>query len=224
MTDGPDNVITQRHFTNLWRLEGGAWRCFARHANAVSQVRVIQEQRGDGEVSVARPHFPVSCFPFLAPGFVMHIIEGDLDDPRVVALLETHLTRASAETARGSAHALDLSGLRAPDITFWSAWEDETAVAVGALRQLSADLGELKSMHTAESARGKGVGSALLVEILAVARARGLSRVSLETGSWPYFAPARSFYARHGFTECGPFGSYTEDSNSTFMTLALGLS
>ncbi len=152
----------------------------------------------------------------------MQITEGGLDDRRVVALLETHLTRARAETARGSAHALDLSGLRAPEITFWSAWEGDAVVAVGALRQLSADHGELKSMHTAESARGRGVGSALLREITAAARARGLSRLSLETGSWPYFAPARAFYARHGFTECGPFGDYREDPNSVFMTKEIG--
>jgi putative acetyltransferase len=151
----------------------------------------------------------------------MHIVEGGLDDPRVVALLHTHLTRARAETARGSAHALDLSGLRSPDVTFWSAWEGDSVVGVGALRRLSADHGEVKSMHTAEAARGRGVGSALLRQIMATARAGGMSRLSLETGAWPYFAPARALYARHGFVECGPFGDYREDPNSVFMTLVL---
>jgi putative acetyltransferase len=148
----------------------------------------------------------------------MRIIEGGLDDPRVVALLHTHVTRARAETARGSAHALDLAGLRAPDVTFWSVWEGDTVLGVGALKQLSADHGEIKSMHTAETARGRGVGSALLGQIMAVARERGMSRLSLETGSWPYFAPARALYARHGFVECGPFGEYRLDRNSVFMT------
>ena len=152
----------------------------------------------------------------------MHIVEGGLDDPRVVDLLHTHMTRARAETARGSSHALDLSGLRAPEVTFWSAWEGDAVVGVGALKRLSTDHGEVKSMHTAEAARGRGVGSALLQQILAAARARGMSRLSLETGSWPYFAPARALYARHGFVECGPFGEYREDPNSVFMTLALG--
>jgi putative acetyltransferase len=152
----------------------------------------------------------------------MHIVEGGLDDPRVVALLHTHVTRARAETARGSAHALDLGGLREPEVTFWSAWEGESVVGVGALKRLSADHGEVKSMHTAEAARGRGVGSALLQEILATARARGMRRLSLETGSWPYFLPARALYARHGFVECAPFGEYEEDPNSVFMTLALG--
>jgi putative acetyltransferase len=151
----------------------------------------------------------------------MHITEGGLDDPRVVELLGTHVTRARAETAPGSAHALDLSGLRAPGVTFWSAWEDDAAVAVGALKRLSADHGEIKSMHTAEAARGRGVGSAMLRQIMAAARAGGLSRLSLETGSWPYFAPARALYARHGFVECAPFGDYRPDPNSVFMTLAL---
>src|SRR6185437_3722351 len=116
----------------------------------------------------------------------MRIVEGGLEDPRVVALLHTHLARARAETAPGSAHALDLSGLRAPGVVFWSAWEGDAVVGVGALRRLSADHGEIKSMHTAEAARGRGVGSAMLRHIMAAARARGMSRLSLETGSWPY--------------------------------------
>jgi putative acetyltransferase len=152
----------------------------------------------------------------------MHIVEGGLNDARVVDLLHTHMSRARAETAPGSSHALDLSGLRAPEVTFWSAWEGDAVVGVGALKRLSADHGEVKSMHTAEAARGRGVGAAVLRQIMAAAKARGMSRLSLETGSWPYFAPARALYARHGFVECGPFGEYREDPNSVFMTLALG--
>jgi putative acetyltransferase len=151
----------------------------------------------------------------------VQIVEGGLDDPRVVALLETHLLRARAETAPGSAHALDLSGLRSPDVTFWTAWEGDVVAGVGALKQLSADHGEVKSMHTAEGMRRSGVGSAILRHIIGAARARGMSRLSLETGSWPYFAPARALYARHGFVECEPFGDYQLDPNSVFMTLKL---
>ncbi len=153
----------------------------------------------------------------------MHIVEGGLDDSRVVELLETHVTRARAETAPGSAHALDLSALQGPDVTFWSAWESDAVVGVGALKRLSAEHGEIKSMHTAEAARGQGVGSAMLGHIMAAARARRMTRLSLETGSWPYFVPARALYARHGFVECGPFGDYREDPNSVFMTLELAL-
>ena len=151
----------------------------------------------------------------------MQIVEGGLDDPRVIELLHTHLVRAAAETAPGSAHALDLSGLRSADISFWSAWDGGSLLGVGALKQLSPDHGEVKSMHTAEAMRRRGVGAAVLRHIIASARARGMSRLSLETGAWPYFAPARALYARHGFVECPPFGDYRPDPNSVFMTLAL---
>ena len=134
-------------------------------------------------------------------------------------------TRALAETGRGSGHALDLAALmRAPGLTFWSAWEDETrAMLVGivALNASSSLHGELKSMHVAERMRGRGFGAALVEHVIATARARGMSRLSLETGSWPFFAPARALYARHGFVECEPFGDYRRDPNSVYMTLAL---
>ncbi len=161
----------------------------------------------------------------LPPLATLRIAQGGLDDPRVVALLHAHMTRARAETAPGSAHALNLSGLRAPDVTFWSAWDGDAEAAalagVGALRALTADHGEIKSMHTAEALRGRGVGSALLRHVVGHARARGMTRLSLETGAWPYFAPARALYARHGFAECPPFGDYRADPNSVFMALAL---
>jgi putative acetyltransferase len=154
-------------------------------------------------------------------GGLVQILKGRLSDSRVVELLRLHLTRARAETAPGSAHALDLSGLEAPGVHFWSVWEGETLLGVGALKTLSLDHGEVKSMHTAEAARRRGVGRALLLHIIGFARECGLTRLSLETGSWPYFAPARALYARHGFVECGPFGEYRLDPNSVFMTLEL---
>lgn len=156
----------------------------------------------------------------------MRITEGGLDHPDVIALLHTHLARAHAVTPKGSAHALDLSGLKAPGITFWSAWDGqellgETLLGVGALKAISPEHGEVKSMHTAEAARRRGVGAALLRHIIAEARQRGMSRLSLETGSFDYFAPARAMYAAHGFAECAPFEGYRPDPNSTFMTLPL---
>jgi putative acetyltransferase len=149
------------------------------------------------------------------------ITEGGLDDPRVVALLTLHLTRARAVTPEGSAHALDLSGLKRPEITFWSGWEGETLATVGALKRMAGEDGEVKSMHTAEALRGRGHGAAMLAHIIAAARAHGLARLWLETGSFAYFAPARAMYAKAGFTECAPFGDYRPDPNSTFMTLPL---
>ena len=153
---------------------------------------------------------------------MLMIREGGLDDSRVVALLHHHLTLAREQTAPGSAHALDLSGLRASDVTFWSAWEGDTLAGVGALKTLSPDHGEVKSMHTAEAMRRRGVAAALLRHIMSEAQSRGMSRLSLETGAWPYFAPARELYARHGCVECEPFGDYVPDRNSIFMTRALG--
>jgi putative acetyltransferase len=150
-------------------------------------------------------------------GMSLIIVPGDLDDPRVRALLTHHATTARAATAPGSAHALDLDGLRAPGITLWTAWDADALVGVGALKRLSGDHGEVKSMHTVETHRRKGVGSAMLRHIVEAARTMGMSRVSLETGSWAYFAPARELYRRHGFVDCLPFGEYVADSNSVFM-------
>ena len=151
----------------------------------------------------------------------MRIVQGDFSDPRVIDLLHIHLTSARAETAPGSAHALDLTGLQSPDISFWTIWDDETLLGFGALKRLSADHGEVKSMHTAQPMRGRGVGSAMLRHIITAARARGMLRLSLETGSWEYFWPARALYESHGFVECPPFADYVPDPNSVFMSLDL---
>ena len=151
----------------------------------------------------------------------MKITDGGLDDPRVQALLAHHYKTARAQTGRGSAHALDLSGLKSPDICFWSGWEGDDVIAIGALKRLTKVHGEIKSMHTEQSHRQKGAGGVMLQHIIAAARQMGLSRLSLETGSWPYFDPARQFYQRHGFTECPPFGDYVPDANSVFMTMEL---
>jgi putative acetyltransferase len=151
----------------------------------------------------------------------MQITAGDFGDPRVIELLRFHLTNARAQTAPGSAHALDLAGLQSPDISFWTIWDGDTLLGCGALKRLSPDHGEMKSMHTIQAMRRKGVGSAILRHIIAAALERGLSRLSLETGSWEYFRPARTLYARHGFVECAPFGDYGLDPNSVFMSLDL---
>lgn len=151
----------------------------------------------------------------------LHILPADLDDTRVIALLEHHTATARAATAPGSAHALDLAALRSPDLQLWAAWLGDTLVGVGALKTLTPEHGELKSMHIAATARGHGLGSSLLQHLLDQARQLGLRRVSLETGSWPYFEPARALYRRHGFSDTGPFAQYVDDPNSCFMTRQL---
>jgi len=152
----------------------------------------------------------------------MQIRTGDTFDPRVIALLDYHVATARAHTGLGSAHALDLSGLRASDVALWTGWDGEMLVAVGALKTLAPDHGEVKSMHTLQAARRRGFAGRMLRHIIDEARARGMVRLSLETGSWDYFRPAHALYQAHGFVPCGPFEGYAEDPNSLFMTLALG--
>jgi putative acetyltransferase len=152
---------------------------------------------------------------------MLRIMPGDLNDPRVVELLHVHLTSARAQTAPGSAHVLDLNGLRSPDISFWTIWSDETLAGIGALKRLSPSHGEIKSMHTVQSMRGCGIGGAMLRQIIAAARESGMSKLSHETGSWEYFRPARQLYRRCGWIECPPFGDYAADPNSVFMSLDL---
>jgi len=151
----------------------------------------------------------------------MQIRAGDTFDPRVVALLAHHVAAARAQTAPGSAHALDLAGLRATDVAFWTGWDGETLVATGALKMLSAEHGEVKSMHTLQTTRRRGFGGIMLRHIITEARRRDVKRLSLETGSWDYFKPAHALYRAHGFVPCRPFEGYVEDRNSLFLTLDL---
>ena len=146
------------------------------------------------------------------------------DDPRaedVRALLERHLAFARGHSPPEDAHALDADGLADPDVTFFSYRADGHLLAVGALKRLDDGHAEVKSMHTIERARGRGIGRAMVEHLLAVARERGFRRVSLETGAMDAFAPARALYAGAGFEPCGPFGDYGPSRNSVFMTLPL---
>ena len=152
----------------------------------------------------------------------MKIQRGGLDDPRVRALLKSHLSQAGADSPPKSNHALDLR-LKGSEVEFWSMWENGDLVAIGALRKLARDHYEIKSMHTISNKRRSGFGSKILLHIIDFARARGAKRLSLETGSWDYFQPARALYSKYGFVECGPFADYVLDPNSVFMTLDLNV-
>ncbi|MFN3233120.1 MAG: GNAT family N-acetyltransferase [Alphaproteobacteria bacterium] len=151
----------------------------------------------------------------------LKIKQDHLQGAAIIALLQRHLDYAHEVTPAESIHALDLDGLRAPDVTFWSVWSDSVLVGCGALRELDPRHAEIKSMHTAEEARRQGVGSAILDHIIGIARQRGYIRLSLETGTQEAFAPARALYRRHGFEDCGPFGDYHADPNSAYMTRIL---
>jgi putative acetyltransferase len=152
---------------------------------------------------------------------MIRIIPGDFGDPRVTGLLQHHFTTCHAVTPKGSAHAVDLSGLQLPEVNFWAAWEGDTLLGIGALKRIAPGHGEVKSMHTAEAARRRGIAGAMLRHIIADAQSQGLSRLSLETGSFDYFRPAVALYRAHGFVDCQPFGSYRPDPNSVFLTLDL---
>jgi putative acetyltransferase len=146
---------------------------------------------------------------------------GDLTDPRVLRLLDDHLADMYATSPPESVHALDVSGLQHPDVTFWVLAEDEQLLGCVALKHLGADHGELKTMRTDAAARGRGFGRLLLEHVLGEARERGYARVSLETGTEEFFRPARALYRSHGFVETGPFADYVLDPNSVFFTLEL---
>jgi putative acetyltransferase len=145
----------------------------------------------------------------------------DLRGPEIAALLAEHLHEMRSVSPRESAHALDLDELRDPAITFWTVWHGGELVGCGALKELDADTGEIKSMRTARAARGRGIGARLLRHIVSEATGRGYVRLFLETGSMAFFEPARQLYLRHGFELCPPFADYREDPNSVFMTLEL---
>jgi putative acetyltransferase len=152
-------------------------------------------------------------------GFVIDLEDPGVDDIR--ALLEQHLALMYELSPPEDVHALDLDGLRTSDISFYSLREDGTLLAIGALKQLDGEHAEVKSMHTTQAARGRGLGRAMLDHLLAEARRRGVRRVSLETGSQDGFAPARGLYTSAGFDLTRPFADYRESPSSTFMTLEL---
>ena len=146
------------------------------------------------------------------------------DDPLaddVRELLKRHLAYAHANTAPEDVHALQVEALLDPAVTFFSFRLDGELLGVAALKRLDAEHGEIKSMHTAEAARGQGIGRAMVDHLIGVAREAGYRRISLETGAGPAFTAARRLYASAGFTPCGPFGAYEPSTKSAYMTLSL---
>ncbi len=150
----------------------------------------------------------------------------NFDDPQLVEMIAYHLQAARAQTAEGCAFALDLSGLRTPDIRLWTIKDGDRLLGMGALKRLPPHhggpyAGEVKSMHTHAQARRRGIGQTMLSHIIAAARADGMTRLWLETGSWAYFAPAVALYEANGFTRCGPYADYPDITSSLFMTKEL---
>jgi putative acetyltransferase len=145
----------------------------------------------------------------------------DLSSAATQALVRRHLAGMHENSPACSVHAFDVDKLRAPGVTFWSGWLGDEIACMGALKKLDDANGEIKSMRVADAFLGRGAGRAMLEHILREARAMGLKALWLETGSTEAFAPAISLYESAGFVMCGPFGDYTDDPFSRFMTRAV---
>lgn len=167
------------------------------------------------------PFAKTSGPPYYAEPREFEIKTDDLSGSEVAALLAEHLRCMARVSPPESRHALSLGELRKPDVTFWSVWQGRELVGCGALKELDAQQGEIKSMRTAKGRLRKGVGSTLLHHIIQEAKRRGYRRLSLETGSMKYFEPAHNLYRKFGFKNCAPFADYREDANSVFMTKGL---
>ena len=147
----------------------------------------------------------------------MKIIKDDLSGKEIKDLLEEHLSDMFATSPPEAVHALDLEKLKGKNITFFSAWENNTLMGCIALNHLSPLHAEIKSMRTVRTHRKRGIGHQLLTFIFEYAESNGYEKLSLETGTQTYFSPARRLYRQHGFEECGPFANYVENPNSCFM-------
>ncbi len=152
---------------------------------------------------------------------MIRIVEDDLAGAPVAALLRYHLEQMHLNSPPGSVFAFDIDRLRAPDVTFWTAWEGDALLGCGAVKHLDAESGEIKSMRTAPEHLRKGVAAALLDHIITVARERDYRRLSLETGSGPAFDPALALYRRRGFVDGAAFGDYERTDFNQFLHLEL---
>ncbi|MDP3516264.1 MAG: GNAT family N-acetyltransferase [Pseudohongiella sp.] len=148
----------------------------------------------------------------------MEIRRDNLESPQVIELIREHLASMEPTAPPESRHALDLNGLRSSDVSFWTIWDGDSLAGIAALKRLSPDHAEIKSMKTALPYLRKGIASRMLAHIMIEAKKSGYKLLSLETGSMEFFEPARKLYRLFGFEECGPFSSYVEDPNSVFMT------
>ena len=150
-------------------------------------------------------------------------IEGNFDHPEVNQLLKNHFIELRAASTEGSAHVLDITGLRIPTIKFWSLWEKNQLMGCGALKFLDKDHGEFKSIRIHDNFRGKGYGSKIVNHLINEAKNLKIKRLSIETGSGDFFAPARKLFNNCGFKPCPPFAHYKEDINSLYLTKLLDI-
>ncbi len=154
----------------------------------------------------------------------MEIRPVDFADERVKALLRRHLEGMHANSPAGHVFALDWSELQTPQISFYALWDGDELLGFGALKEIDGRSGEIKSMRTADAHLRKGVGATILAHIIAEARRRGYTRLSLETGSGTAFEPALALYRTRGFVSGGAFGNYDKSPFNQFLHLQLDAS
>ena len=145
-------------------------------------------------------------------------IEGNFDNPKVNELLTKHFVELRAASPEGSAHVLDIPGLKVPSIKFWSLWDDEKLIGCGALKFLDKEHGEFKSIRIHDNFRKQGQGINVINHLINEAKKLKIKRLSIETGAGDFFLPARKLFKNTGFTVCEPFAHYKEDINSVYLT------
>tara|TARA_Y100000992_G_scaffold291377_1_gene247739 strand:+ start:830 stop:1297 length:468 start_codon:yes stop_codon:yes gene_type:complete len=145
-------------------------------------------------------------------------IEGNFDNPDVNDLLKNHFIELRAASPEGSAHVLDIPGLKDPSIKFWSLWYEQNLIGCGALKFLGDDHGEFKSIRVHDNFRGKGTGIKVIEHLINEAKKLGIKKISIETGAGEFFLPARKLFNSCGFKPCSPFAHYKQDANSLYLT------
>ena len=151
----------------------------------------------------------------------MKSVEGNFDNPEVDELLKKHFIELRSVSPAGSAHVLDIDGLKDTSIKFWSLWENEKLMGCGALKFLNENHGEFKSIRVADLYRGKGYGEKIITYLIQKSKKLNIKRISIETGSGEFFKSARKLFKKSGFKECEPFSHYKFDANSCYMTLSI---
>ena len=151
----------------------------------------------------------------------MKAIENNFDDLKVNELLKKHFIELRSVSPAGSTHVLDIDGLKDKTIKFWSIWDNEDLIGCGAIKILSQDHGEFKSIRVADTFRGKGIGKEVISHLIDQAKKIGIKKLSIETGAGEFFAPARKLFEKFGFKPCKPFAHYKEDPNSCYFNLEI---
>ena len=151
----------------------------------------------------------------------MKSIEGNFNNSEVNDLLKKHFIELRSVSPEGSAHVLDIDGLKDPSIKFWSLWEDNKLIGCGALKFLDKNHGEFKSIRVADEFKKKGVGKRIITHLIGEAKKLKISKLSIETGAGKFFLPARNLFSKFGFKKCSPFAHYKDDPNSCYYTIDL---